>query len=270
MTTLSEHAILIVTHNHEKYIENLINSCKEIPEIEKFICDAASKDGTFELLESLTRGRNDFHCLRRSELEGFSSNNNYLIKKFSIRKNILLINPDCYFTRESILRFLAKASHHPQAGVIAPTLTYPDERQQISWRKFPNITSFLKKRFGRTPSPQKNHTIVKITDGVFRIEWALGAFLFLSKSLLCDGKILDERYRLYCEDADICFNSHAQGKDVIGIETSGIYHALQEKSTDVFSKYNYWNASSGLKFLLKWNLRYNSILKNIRNQTQLR
>lgn len=262
-------AILIVTHNHQSYVKALIDSCKKVPEIKKYICDAASTDGTLLSLEAEIEGYGDFHLLAKNQLESFSKNNNDLIREFNLfDHDILMVNPDCSFTEEGLRKFLAQAMAVEGVGVAAPVIHYPDAREQVTWRKYPSLYSFFYRRFiGSTGAPG-NQFISKKSDSVFAIEWAIGAFLYVSNRLLManGGALLDERYRLYCEDADLCLSSYYHRLKVVGIKVNGIYHALQEHSRKKFSKYNYWNISSGLKFMRKWNFHYFFLVRTIRSK----
>ncbi|PWU26010.1 hypothetical protein DK254_25695 [Pseudomonas sp. RW407] len=257
MNHSSEHAILIVTHNHSGYISKLIDSCREIKHIKKYICDAASTDGTDLLLEAAIRDDDSFELIKKSELEGFSKNNNDLVREFFLQgKNLILINPDCYFEKDSLLKFLDTISTLEELGVAAPTLHYQNGVIQNSWRRFPSFWGFVKNRFSKSKATTNNHILREIKRDIFEIEWALGAFLYIS-STLTKQPPLDERYRLYCEDSDICMKAHSLGLKVIGINIPGFYHALQEKSsTKLLSKYNYWNICSGFLFAAKWNATY--------------
>lgn len=256
MNTNTDYAILIITHNHASHITNLIESCRNIGQYPIYICDAASSDNTYSLLEHEIDSDPRFHLTKKVKLESFSKNNNDLIRKYSLQgKNIILINPDCYFRKEAFHSFIDSISHVNGIGVAAPLLHYPDGSIQPSWRKFPSLKDFLKKRLLRSKN-NSNHHLREIQRNIFQIDWALGAFLFISKKLTTSPP-LDERYRLYCEDSDICMQAHASNLLVVGVRINGIFHALQERSAkSIFSKYNYWNLSSGIKFGLKWKMEY--------------
>lgn len=260
-------AILIVTHNHRDYVSKLIDSCKNVKDIPKYICDAASTDGTLEVIENETNGRPDFFILKKQCLESFSKNNNDLIRTFNLFDyNILLVNPDCFFEEESIRNFLEKSMLIDNLGVSAPELYFPNGTKQITWRKYPSAYNFFYHRLFSPRIFSDNHYVFKELDNsVFHIEWAIGAFLFISRALIARNNniLLDERYRLYCEDADLCLTAYSYGLSVVGIAQKGIYHALQEKSSSKLSKYNYWNIVSGLKFMTKWNLKYKKLIREI-------
>lgn len=247
-------SILIVTHNHEEYIEKLLNSLVKFNYKNVFICDAASSDGTVSILKSSIYKDN---LLLKTNLEGFSKNNNDLIRKFQITstKYIFLLNPDTYI-EDDVIKFLESfMEKNNRVAIAAPKILYPNGSLQLSWKKFPNFLTVLKKRLGLV-SNVENLNIYNSNKNQ-KIEWALGAALFIRSTMLNDMKILDERYRLYCEDSDICLTALDNGFEVWGVSDAIIYHALQEKSSkNIFSKYNLWNLQSIFKFFFKWNIKY--------------
>ena len=62
-------AILVVTHNHEEYIDKLIGSLIKFNLNNTFFCDAVSTDGTLEKLKNSPFKDN---ILVKNKLEGFS------------------------------------------------------------------------------------------------------------------------------------------------------------------------------------------------------
>jgi N-acetylglucosaminyl-diphospho-decaprenol L-rhamnosyltransferase len=243
-------AILVVTHNHEEYIDKLISSLIKFNLFNTFFCDALSTDGTLEKLKNSPFKKN---LLVKDKLEGFSKNNNDLIRHFKINvKYYLLLNPDTFFDINFLETLHNKMELDSTIGVIAPLLKYPDGRLQITWKKFPNFLTVLRKRFGLLKAI--NEKQMKGPE----IDWCLGACMLISKTLLKEGEtLLDERYRLYCEDIDICFEAHQSQMKVIGEDTVYIYHNLNENSSkNILSKYNIWNITSIIKFIVKWNVKY--------------
>lgn len=243
-------SVLVVTHNHSDYIQKLINSLISFKITNVYFCDAKSSDSTSQLiLKSIYRD----NLLIKKKLESFSKNNNDLIRHFKLNsKYYLLLNPDTYFDVDFIKTLHQKVKNDKTIGIIAPVLKYPDGRLQITWKKFPNILTVVKKRLGLLKSIDEKPMLGP------EIDWCLGACMLINGLLLKNNKtLLDERYRLYCEDIDICFEAHHKGFKVIGDSDTYIIHHLNETSAkNIFSKYNMWNISSIIKFILKWNINY--------------
>lgn len=255
---VKEYCILIVTYNHENVILNLLESISIFGYKNVYICDANSTDNTVNVI--LKHNCDDISLLRKNKLEGFAKNNNDLISHFDIKaKYFLLLNPDTYFKHDFLKILVSKMKMDNSIGIICPLILYPNGEIQKSWKTFPNFIKVLQKRFGVINID--NELLIDST----KVEWALGACLLISDRLLQKNKLLDERYRLYCEDIDICLYSWFNNLKVIATNDAVVYHSLQERSSKkILSKYNLWNISSIIKFAIKWNFKYINIRRSIK------
>ena len=249
-------SILVVTHNHGDFIQKLLDSLTSFNIKNVYFCDAKSTDNTAEILLNSAYGES---VVVKKELEGFSKNNNDLIRYFNLKtKYFLLLNPDTYFEMDFIEVLYKAIENNPKIAITTPTLKYPDGRLQKTWKHFPNFINVFKKRLG----------ILKALDESQmqgpEIDWCLGACMLISDKLLKENEcLLDERYRLYCEDIDICFEAHNKGFKVIAVSDAIVFHHLNETSSkNIFSKYNFWNIKSIIKFTIKWNVKYYKILQS--------
>lgn len=243
-------SILVVTHNHGDLINKLLVSLEKFKYENVYICEAASTDNTVEVLKKSSFNK---QTLYKNKLEGFSKNNNDLIKHFNLNtKYYLLLNPDLYFEEDFIKELYFKMESDATIGITTPTIYYPTGEIQVTWKQFPSVLHVIKKRLGMITAKDEEQLI---TD---EIDWCLGACMLISNRLLKpNNQLLDERYRLYCEDVDICFEAKTKNLKVIGVNKVKAYHHLNELSAkNIFSKYNWWNIQSIMKFALKWNLKY--------------
>ena len=241
-------SILIVTHNHQDYIEDLILSLKKFNYTNTYFCDAFSTDKTLSILQS-----NEVNLLKKTVLEGFSKNNNDLIRHFNLdSKYYLLLNPDMFFDEDFIHKLYLEIEANPKIGITTPLLYYPNNNIQTTWKKFPSVFHVLKKRLGLIKSQNEKQLQSEYID------WCLGACMLISNKLLKQNQtLLDERYRLYCEDVDICFEAKQKDLLVKGVKTAKAFHHHNDmNSKSFFSKYNLWNLQSIIKFALKWNIKY--------------
>lgn len=243
-------AILIVTHNHETYIGQLLDSLAIYDRSDIYICDAASTDNTVAEIRRHTTE----NLLEKSVLEGFAKNNNDLLRFFSLLEKgyeyFLVLNPDVYFDADFITPLMHVLEEREDVAIVAPSVLNPDGTVQHSWKRFPGLVATIKRRLG---FPAQN-----FMTSPGSIDWCLGACMLVRKNFILQrGYLFDERYRMYCEDIDICFDAKVHGYEVLGIDTTSIYHHLQERShKSIWSRYNYWNVTSIVKFIIKWNYRY--------------
>jgi N-acetylglucosaminyl-diphospho-decaprenol L-rhamnosyltransferase len=243
-------SILVVTHNHAEFIEKLIHSLEQFNYTNVFFCDANSSDDSLNIIQNSSFSNNILH---KTTLEGFSKNNNDLIRHFRLNsKYYLLLNPDLYFDEDFIFKLYQVIEKDSSTGIVTPLIYYPNKTIQTTWKKYPSVFHVLKKRAGFIKSDEE----IQMSSG--EIDWCLGACMLISKTLLKNnGTLLDDRYRLYCEDVDICFEAKQKNLKVIGVSEAHAYHHLGNKNTKfIFSKYNFWNIKSIIQFALKWNVKY--------------
>lgn len=243
-------AILIVSHNHGPQLKKLIRSLEKFNIQNVYFCDAASNDNSVAVIEASKYKTN---LLKKKKLESYSKNNNDLLRAFEINcQYYFLLNPDTYFEEDFLSPLLEIVEKDSSVGIVAPRVTYPDGRFQKNWKKFPNFFQVVQKRLGKRTIADE--PILKPGE----IDWCLGAAMLIRSNLVKPNwTLLDERYRLYCEDIDICLQAKNMGFQVIGTDKATIFHELGESSSkSIFSKYNYWNISSIFKFIFKWKKAY--------------
>lgn len=250
MTAEEDISVLVVSHNHSDYISKLLKSLIEFGIKNVYFCDAKSTDDTTEKLLKSPYAKN---VLLKNNIEGFSKNNNDLIRHFNLdSKYYLLLNPDTYFDTNFIDVLYNYAEKNDAIGIVTPLVKYPNGKLQTTWKAYPNFLTVIKKRLGILKAIEERQM-----SGP-EIDWCLGACMLINKVLLKpNGTLLDERYRLYCEDIDICFEAKSKALKVLGVKETYIYHHLNETSSkNIFSKYNIWNIQSIAKFIMKWNASY--------------
>src|SRR5690554_7458384 len=140
-------SILIVTHNHGKYLEKLIKSLEQFNYKDVYFCDANSADETIDILKNSIFKKN---ILFKKTLEGFAKNNNDLIRHFNLSSDYyLLLNPDVFFTQDFLLELVKSIRKDKEAASAAHAEYYPDGRLQVTWKKFPGLCKVLKNLLGK-------------------------------------------------------------------------------------------------------------------------
>jgi GT2 family glycosyltransferase/glycosyltransferase involved in cell wall biosynthesis len=259
---MPDYSILIVTYNSEKELPRLLQSLVKFSYSNIYVCDAASTDNTVAILETHFDSKN---LLKKPFLEGFSKNNNDLIRHFNLNSDYyFVLNPDTFFEMDIVTPMIRFCEENKEYAIVTPQLLYPSGAIQKSWKVFPNFFQVFLKRLGIIGIEREQ------LQAAGDIDWCLAAGILISAKFIQErGFLFDERYRLYCEDIDICLDAHLRGYKVYAMENVFLYHALGEKSSkNIFSKYNYWNIQSIIRFFLKWNFRYfNYIYSSRKNKS---
>jgi GT2 family glycosyltransferase len=147
---------------------------------------------------------------------------------------------------------------HPDAGVAAPRLAYPDGRRQPSRRAFPTVGSTLVRR---TPlrklfpafERQRAHYLLdeEPTEPV-QSDWFLGAFLLLHRRMLDELGGFDAGMRMYVEDIDLCYRAAKAGWERWYVPEARVTHAYDAAIDRTFlSRRTLWHARSMARFLRK-------------------
>jgi N-acetylglucosaminyl-diphospho-decaprenol L-rhamnosyltransferase len=130
---------------------------------------------------------------------------------------VLLANPDTLPAPDAVGILYDFAATRPRCGVAGPQLAYPDGSWQPSRRRFPTVSGTLVRRTPlravlRPDKRQRSHYLLdeRPTEPV-QADWMLGAFLLLRRRMLAELGGLDEGYRLYGEDIDLCYRAARAG-----------------------------------------------------------
>jgi GT2 family glycosyltransferase len=204
-------SILIVTYNSARFI----GACLEAIEAtvvdhsyEVIVVDNASSDGT------VARVRAEHPRVRLLQMghnAGFAAANNRGYAQSSGR-NVLLLNGDAVVQPNALDVLTQFLDANPGVGVVAPRLENPDGSDQGTARSFPTPAAAL---FGRRSPlrrafPENRFSrrylsgLDRDGEGAFAVDWVSGACLMIRSDLAQRIGLLDERFFMYWEDADLC------------------------------------------------------------------
>jgi N-acetylglucosaminyl-diphospho-decaprenol L-rhamnosyltransferase len=129
-----------------------------------------------------------------------------------------VLNADVRFLSGDTISRLAHHFMHPQVGIVAPALELLDGRLQDSARRTPTPLNLIFRRW------------IGAERGVVRrggdVEWTVGAFWLVRRSVWERLGGFDERYFLYFDDVDYCHRLRAAGGSVRFDPTVRAVHAF--------------------------------------------
>ncbi len=148
---------------------------------------------------------------------------------------ILVLNPDTVVVGDAVRTLVEFADSHPDAGVIAPQLRYPDGRPQRTARAFPTAAAGI---FGRRslltrwfPSNRWSRKFLLESERLphdhrpFQVDWVSGAAMLVPRCVLDQVGGFDEAFFLFWEDADWCHRIKNAGLAVWCVPTATVIHA---------------------------------------------
>ena len=237
-------SFLIVNFHTSSYVINLVQSIEKFISTEKFeilILDNSEDKNEFDNLSLI---RNKFTKLFKSASNiGFVAGNNFLYKK-ALGDFIILINPDTRLIDTSLIDLIKYLLTDATIAIAGPQLLNEDGSYQVSFYKFPRISSLLKEHillynkhayeYDSDKSKSRFCDVIK------------GACLVINKKVWKDENIFDDSYIMYLEEVDLCKRVQLKGLKIFYFSESKIIH-LGEKSSSLsfaseYSLFNYYRS----------------------------
>jgi GT2 family glycosyltransferase len=183
----------------------------------------------------------DLHYLE-IENRGYPQGNNVAMQR--AKGKFLCILTDVVVEPATFKILLGYLQDHPQVGIVAPRLVYPEGGVQDNYRVFPRLLVQLIKRtfLRRWFLPQVRHYLMwdKDPQKSEAVDWLTGAMQVFTRE--CWEKIgpKDERYFLFMSDVDICRTAWDHGFEVHFVGETQATHEQARLSgggiLDVFRK----------------------------------
>lgn len=155
----------------------------------------------------------------RSNL-GYGRAHNLAIRASSSRaKYNLIMNTDVLYEPEAVLHLYDYLERHPDAGLAAPQMRYPDGSLQHVCRLLPTPANLFLRRFfprWRWTKHADDTYELRFWDhrGNANLPYFQGSFLLLRTTLANELGGFDERFFMYGEDIDLCRRFHQVSRTV--------------------------------------------------------
>jgi GT2 family glycosyltransferase len=214
--------ITIVNYNGGDYLLNCLESLSKIEDELDFnvvVLDNKSSDGSFiKAQKKFTQ----FEYIENRANLGFGKAHNIALKKADT-PYVLTLNPDCEVpggTLKYLFDFIEKNS---DVGIVTAKVLKADGKLDIAChRGFPTPWASFKYFFLK--DDRDYHLTDRPMEKTHEIDSAVGAFMFMRKSVLEKTGYFDEDYFLYGEDIDLCFRVKKAGFKVMFVPDVSVLH----------------------------------------------
>jgi GT2 family glycosyltransferase len=202
-------------HVLQKCLRSVFEQTKGI-EFEFIVVDNASTDGS---REKIAQEYPQVKVLTNYENLGFAAANNRGIRQ-ACGKYILLLNPDTEVLDNAIMKTVQFMESHPQAGIAACKLLFPNRSIQRSVRSFPTVwnvfceSTFLYRLFPKSTIFGKYYLAYFNYDTIAQVDWVCGAYIMISRRVIDTIGLLDEQFFMYTEEVDYCYRAKNTGYEI--------------------------------------------------------
>jgi GT2 family glycosyltransferase len=202
-------------------------------DFEVWVVDNASSDGSPDLVNKLTKSRNNLNLLNNPKNLGFAAANNQVLK-IAKGKYCLLLNSDTLLKENAFKKLLDFARKHPQAGVVGPKLLNQDGSDQPSTAPFfslPNVFLWLftgDRFLYSSPFQTKS------------VDWVMGSALLVKKEAANQVGLLDEKFFMYVEEQEWCYRIQKASWQVWFYPKAKIFHLVRGSSAEGRQKVIWW------------------------------
>lgn len=249
-------SMVFVTTNETEVLIPALRSLFANPlshELEVVVIDNASTD---EVGESVLALWPKIRVISRDQNYGLPANLNRGINETS-GDYVMLCNSDLIFKPGSVDTLADFLDAHPSAGIVAPQLMSPDGTSRVSARRW--YTLFVLAAL-KGPWRDKAVNLKPIRDSIYEdwdfesarmVDWVPCPATMVRRAAFDKVGLMDERFRLYFDDVDICIRMHEGGWEVWCEPGAEVVHLEQRSSVRPFSRAWRWHLSSLVKFWWK-------------------
>ena len=201
-------SVIIINHDGEAHLGRCLESL-DGSGAEVLLVDNASRD------ESLLLVRERFPDVRIFPQEknlGFAAANNLAAAKAS-GEALLLLNADAWLDGGALDLLAEKLRAHPDVGLVAPLLRYPDGQRQFSWAPARGVVGEALQKV-RNPFESQAWAHGSIARWLARVvgpPWYTAACVLVRAEAFRVVGGFDRAFFMYFEDVDLCLRLEAAG-----------------------------------------------------------
>jgi N-acetylglucosaminyl-diphospho-decaprenol L-rhamnosyltransferase len=229
---MADLAVIIVSFNSAQYLipclESVYRHAGDI-ELDVAVVDNGSVDGSADLIER------EFPQARvlRSGNRGFAHGNNRGFETVD-SPFVLFLNPDTEIRDGAFDDLVRVLRERPSVGLLGCRHVSGDGTLSPTIRRFPTPMRYLFEALGTERFPIRAAWMGEREldparyERETRCDWVAGSFMLARSEAVIGVGLMDERFFLYSEEADLCARINAAGWEVAYVPNMTILHHTGE------------------------------------------
>lgn len=222
---------VVLSFNSARYIENCVRSLATAGaaagSVEILVVENGSRDASPAILRGLEHELGaTLRCFYLPRNTGTTVSRNLALRE-ARGEYVVIIDSDALASAAVLGGLIAALEAEPGCGLVAPGLTYPDGRFQLSTDVFPTVMRKLQ-RLVALRALEGATTLADARRG--DVDVAISAFWLFRRALLDEVGLLDERIFYSPEDVDFCLRIWLAGYRIVYVPQLVAVHDAQEVS----------------------------------------
>jgi len=207
--------ILIISHNHEKYLKNLLS---DIGNYSHFIFKIIILHNVLprEKIDIPKKIKKKIIINFNKKPLGLSKNVNKLLRHCQTEL-VAIINPDIRIKKNIFKIIINNFRRDKKLALVSPTILDEEGNIQDTKRSYPSVINLIKRE------------IFKIKEKNKGKDWLAGMFSVFRTSVLKNIKF-DNNFFLYCEDVDISLRLTQKKYNILLDKKTSVIHLAQRTS----------------------------------------
>lgn len=208
--------IIVLNFNNPNVTLECLESlkCLSFNDYHIILVDNASTDNSKDIFYDYLQANQNIIFLRAKENRGYAAGNNIALQ-YALKQQDMeycwILNNDTVVTKDSLSKLYEYMEMKPDVGICGSKLVYDWDRNKIQ-----GYGGYFNPVFAKGG-------ICKDIEKIDRIDYVIGAAVFVRRKFLEDIGLMCEDYFLYCEEID--WAERAKGKYRIAcVPESVVYH----------------------------------------------
>jgi GT2 family glycosyltransferase len=244
---------VILSFNDKKCLGRCIKSLIEVEGLKAgqdqiLIIDNGSVDGSKELIKRMADASSGLVEATFLPVNQGTTRPRNLGFAQATGDHLLVIDSDIYFRKPVLPDLVKQLKADPTIGIIAPKLTFPDGRPQLSTDVFPTVPRKLERLF-RLRTLERRSRREPSADRP--VDYAISAFWLMRRDLIDLTGPLDERIFYAPEDVDFCLRVWLKGRRVVYRPGLDVVHDAKERSRSLKGLLFTWRHVQGLLYYFR-------------------